>query len=98
MSAGCDDRQAERHGNRTHMPVLDGTNEGSLVDDLATRRVDDKRTLLQTAELVLADEPLRLLLQRRMYAEHVRLREELVQALLGVVLTPGRQVRLRVAR
>jgi len=85
-------------GGRTYVTVLESADECGFVDDFATGRVDNIRALLESTEFLLAYETLRLLLQRCMYTEHVRLRQHLVEPLFREVLAVRRRIRLRVAR
>ena len=69
------------------MSVFEGSDERVLVDDLASRGVDDDGALLERADDPLADEPLRLGVEREMDAQNVGLGEHGPE--VGDVLTPG---------
>lgn len=79
------------------MSALQSFNHGSLVDDLATSSVDQHSALAHLANHLRAHKALRLLAQRDMHADDVRLREHLVEAVLAVVLAPLGRVLVRAA-
>ena len=60
------------------MAVLESADHRGLVDDLPARGVDDDGALLELADERLADVALGLRAERDVHAEHVRLREHLV--------------------
>ena len=80
------------------MAVLERADHRGLVDDLPARGVDDDGALLELADERLADVALGLRAERDVHAEHVRLREHLVEAVEAEVLAPRGRVRDRAAR
>jgi hypothetical protein len=73
------------------MSILQSPDQGFLINNLSSSRVDDNSPLLQRPNLLLTNQPNRMLIQRTMHTQHInllqqRLHRRHILAPLGCVL------------